>query len=299
MKQKILFIINPISGDIKKANIPAAIDRYLDQQKFEPEIVYTERAGHAMHLAMQAVADNFDIVVAVGGDGSINEVAQALIYTDVKLGIIPMGSGNGLATHLKLPLRNAKKALAVINEGRTLRVDTGSSNIGAFVSCAGEGLDAAVARTYRHQSIRGFLSYFLAVIKELLFLYKARTILFETDGVKHEMNVLLFSVFNSKYYGYEVSIYPKASLNDGYFNLVAIPKTAWWKLPYVIFMGLIGKIDKVKIVQVIKAKRIVVHDERKRVVQVDGDSLMTSSKFSMQVEALSLQVIVPSKLKII
>ena len=290
MKKKILFIINPISGDIKKANVPEQIEQYLNKDLFDSEIRYTERAGHAKFIALEAVENGVEVVVAVGGDGSINEVAQSLVGSKTILGIVPLGSGNGLATHLELPIRNVRKAIEVINNQYEFKMDVGHSNLGYFVSCAGEGLDAAVARTYRHQSIRGFFSYFLAVNKEVLFLYKHPILEFDVNGSTFTEEVMLFSVFNARYYGYNVGIYPKASIQDGLLNAVVIKKCSWWRLPFVIFMGLIGKIESVKEATVYTSDKIVIRNSEKRVVQLDGDSLMTSSNFELSVLPNALTV---------
>ena len=104
MKKKILFIVNPISGTDNKKNIVSAIDKYLDKGKFDHSVVYTEYAGHATTLALEAAESGVDIIVAVGGDGTINEVARSVIQTSAALGIIPCGSGNGLARHLHIPM---------------------------------------------------------------------------------------------------------------------------------------------------------------------------------------------------
>ena len=127
MKKKILFIINPISGTVSKARIPDAIDKYLDKDKFEYNITETAYAGHATELARQASADGYDIVVAIGGDGTVNEVARAIVHTQTALAIIPRGSGNGLARHLLIPI-NVKKSIAMINACKIHELDYGMIN---------------------------------------------------------------------------------------------------------------------------------------------------------------------------
>ena len=126
-KKKIVFILNPISGVANKAGIPHVIDTVLDKEKFEYSIVKTERAGHASELARAAAADGADIVVAVGGDGTVNEVARAICDTDTALGIVPCGSGNGLARHLMLPL-SVKGAIELLNTCEIHDLDYGCIN---------------------------------------------------------------------------------------------------------------------------------------------------------------------------
>lgn len=127
MKKKIVFIMNPISGTSSKAAVPSLIDSTLDKELFEYEIRLTERAGHASEIAAEARDDHADIVVAVGGDGTVNEVARSIVHSDTALGILPCGSGNGLARHLLLPM-NLKKSIEVINACQIRDLDYGVIN---------------------------------------------------------------------------------------------------------------------------------------------------------------------------
>jgi diacylglycerol kinase (ATP) len=299
MKKKILFIINPISGVQKKAKLPELIEQNLDLSKFEYTLKYTERAGHATFIAKDAVVEGYDIVVAVGGDGSINEVAESLIDTEVVLGIIPMGSGNGFATHLKLPLRNAKKAILALNGCRVEKIDVGMTNYGSFISCAGIGLEAAVARTYRHHSVRGFFSYTLAMHKEILASYRSKNnrVKFYLDGVEREENIYLFTAFNSKYFGYNQGFATKASLQDGLFDVVFVKSVPTWKMPFLILLGLIKKVHWLKEAEFHSVRKIEIVSEGKRIIQVDGDSLMTSQNFVMEIKDKALNLLVPISLK--
>jgi diacylglycerol kinase (ATP) len=170
--KKILFIVNPISGDIKKANLPALIDQYLDKSQSQYESAFTERAGHASSIAEKAIVKKMDVIVAVGGDGSINEIAKVIVNTELTLGIIPLGSGNALAYHLELPVKKIQKALEIINTGKIIKIDTLSSNKGEVICFAGIGLEAVAARTYRHLGKRGFLAYTWAAILSIFFTFK-------------------------------------------------------------------------------------------------------------------------------
>ena len=157
-KKKIWFIINPISGTKDKAGIVAAIHKYMTPDRFDIEIRYTQCKGHAAKIAAEAISHNVDIVVAVGGDGTVNETARALIHTHVALGIVPCGSGNGLARHLGLPM-NPKKALAVISECNICPLDYGLINGQPFFCTAGVGFDAFLSDMFNKSSHRGLLSY--------------------------------------------------------------------------------------------------------------------------------------------
>lgn len=297
MKKRILFIINPISGDIKKANLPQLIAQYLDSQQFEYEIAYTERAGHASILAAQAVENKIDIVVAVGGDGSINEVAKSIINTQVILAIIPLGSGNALAYHLGLPVKNIVKAIGIINTGKVVKIDTLDSNKGAVICFAGIGLEAVAARTYRHLGKRGFLAYAWAAILSIFFKYKPQKVAFTVDGKHFKKEVYLFTVYNARFLGYKVGKVEQVSLIDGKMHLVIIKTFALWKLLWIAILELLGKIHLAKETEIIEAETLNIALPKKAHAQLDGDSFITSTDFSLKVLPLSLQVLVPQELE--
>ena len=164
-KQKIVFIINPISGMVKKENVGNQISLYIDKEKYDYQIINTKYAAHAIEITAQVVSNGADIIVAVGGDGSVNEVVNGLKGSNVKLGIIPLGSGNGLARFLKIPFQ-IKTAIEVLNKGNFTAVDTVNVNDRVFLSIAGIGFDALVAKRFAKYHKRGFWSYFAIATKE-------------------------------------------------------------------------------------------------------------------------------------
>lgn len=295
--KRILFIVNPISGDIKKANLPTLIDQYLDKNQFQFEITYTERAGHASLIAAEAVQNKLDVVVAVGGDGSINEIAKVIVNTEVALGIIPLGSGNALAYHLELPVKKVKEALEIINSGKTIKIDTLSSNKGEVICFAGIGMEAVAARTYRHLGKRGFLAYTWASILSIFFKYKPQKVQFIADGVAREQAVYMFTVYNTRFLGYKVGEVEQVSLVDGLMHIVVIKTFAMWKLLWIAMLELIGKVHLAKETEIIEAKKLHIKLPKKAHIQLDGDSFITSSNFDLEVNPLSLEVIVPQTLE--
>ena len=154
MKKKAIFIINLISGTSDKAAIPGLIDQLLDKEKFEYEIAITEYAGHASEIAAKAKDDGVDMVVAVGGDGTVNEVARAIVHSNTALGVIPCGSGNGLARHLQLPI-NVKKSIEIINAFEVRDLDYGIINGYPFFCTCGMGFDAFVSMKFAESGKRG------------------------------------------------------------------------------------------------------------------------------------------------
>ena len=158
MKKRILFIINPISGTRRKKRMPDEIERHLDHSRYEHEVRFTTHAGHAAEMTAEAAKDGVDVVVAVGGDGTVNEVARSLVHTSTALGIIPCGSGNGLARHLQIP-QNAKGAIEIINQGVIHCLDYGKINGRPFFCTCGMGFDAFVSKKFAESGKRGLIQY--------------------------------------------------------------------------------------------------------------------------------------------
>ena len=171
--QHITFIINPISGTQSKHEIPDLIDRMMDKERFECKVCITEYAGHAAELAKACAAQGDDIVVAVGGDGTVNEVARSLVHTKTALGIIPCGSGNGLARHLCIPM-DIRKALDIINQAQIVDFDYGVINDLPFFCTCGMGFDAFISLKFAEAGKRGPITYVENVLKEGL-KYKPET----------------------------------------------------------------------------------------------------------------------------
>ena len=198
-KKKIIFIINPISGTASKAGIPKLIERYLDHEAFDYEIKLTEYAGHASVIATEAKDNHVDIVVAVGGDGTVNEVARAIVHSQTALGIIPCGSGNGLARHLLLPL-NMAKAIKIINACEIHQLDYGIINEHPFFCTCGMGFDAFVSHKFAEAGKRGPITYVENVLKEGL-KYKPETYEIRDESGTTRLKAFLISCANASQYG--------------------------------------------------------------------------------------------------
>jgi diacylglycerol kinase (ATP) len=291
-RKRILFIINPISGVFKKEGIPEKIARYLDYVKYDFSIKYTQHAGHATDLAKEAVKDGYAVVVAVGGDGSINEVARGLIGTNVALGIIPYGSGNGMAGHLKLPVRNAKKAIEVLNTGKIAKIDAINTSFGYFFSVGGFGFDAHAARRFRSQVMRGFFSYFLASAREVFYHYKPSHARIRIDDIEVEREVYLFTAFNSSQFGYKLGIFPATSMHDGVMDVILVRSFPLQRLFKIFVAMLFKRPDLVPEAESFRAKKIKIYGSHKRVYQFDGDHFLWHDNLDMEIEPNALDIIV-------
>ena len=206
-----LFIINPISGKGRRAKIKAALEGSGHR------VVVTEYAGHAEILAREAAED---IVVAVGGDGTVNEVARGLLGTDKTLGIIPCGSGDGLARCLGIS-HHLSKALSIIEKGRTQPLDAGFINSRAFFSVCGVGFDADVSRLFAESGHRGLKTYVEQALK-LWADYKPDTYTINIDGREWTQEAVLITVGNSNQWGNEAKVTPHASCCDGHLDITIL-----------------------------------------------------------------------------
>lgn len=290
-KKRIVFIVNPISGVAKKGHLVKQIESTIDDSTFDHEIIYTEGPGHATEICKQHSLDGTEVVVAVGGDGSVNEVAKGLVGSNTALGIIPAGSGNGLAHHLKIPV-NYKKAIDVINHHRIIKIDTGSINDRLFVSIAGIGFDGFVAHKFAQGSRRGFLSYARIVAEEYP-TYKPRKYKIQINSKVIKTRALFIGFANSDQFGYRASIAPHAKIDDGLLDIIIMKKPLVIEIPILASLLYWRKIDKWKHIEIIKASELTVEMKKKRWVNMDGEPMALGKKLHIKVHPQSLNIVVP------
>jgi len=288
-KSNIIFIINPISGGKKKSDLPVLIDQYLDKEKFAPIYTFTEYVGHATELAEEAEKKNYDIIVAVGGDGTINEVASKLVHSDKILAIIPFGSGNGLARFLNIPL-NPKKAIELINTGKHQLIDTAELNGKKFFNMAGMGFDAHLSSVFAGNKKRGLKSYVQLGFKEIT-TYKAQPYHIEIDGQQCDNDAFAISIANSSQYGNNVYISPKSSLTDGYLDVCIIHPISLVKLPLLAFQMITAKTHQSSLVRIIRGKHIKIKRNAPDAVHLDGEPLEMGEELEIKIIPQSLKIL--------
>ncbi len=289
-RKTLCFIVNPVSGTTRKRRVEQEIRRQMSESGLDFEIVYTQYAGHATLLAGDAVAKGYSAVIAVGGDGSVNEVAKSLIGTDTALGIIPVGSGNGFARHLKIPL-NVKKAVRTIGAFHIARVDTGYVNDTPFISIAGVGFDAHVAHQFAQGKRRGFAGYFFIAAREF-FRYKPKRYLLDIDGKTFKRKAFSVVFANSDQFGYNTAIAPAARVDDGLLDVSIIAKPSIRKLPVMAGSLLTRQINRLPEVEIVKGRKILVKRKDNLPVNLDGEAVLFSQNLVIRVNPLSLSVIV-------
>lgn len=288
MKKKIRFIINPISGGVKKAKVPQMIEEHLDHTLFEYDIAITQYKRHAKAIAAESAREGIDIVCAVGGDGSVHEVGTALIGTKCHLAIIPTGSGNGLARHLKIPLKTPE-AIRSINQMHSLRMDTILANDKAFLGVGGFGFDAFIAKRFDEYHIRGFYGY-AQLIYEEYFSYnppKVKVIL-PNETIKGKF--LLSSIANSSEFGNGFVISPKSMVTDGQLELVLLKQFAWWRTMGILSRFFMKRIEGSRFIRIIpftKARIIL----EQPLAHYDGEPFEVRKEINIEIVPKSLSVL--------
>jgi YegS/Rv2252/BmrU family lipid kinase len=290
LKKKICFIVNPISGVGRQKVIEKLIDEELDRSLYEYEIAYTKAAKHAIELSRDAASRNVDVVVAVGGDGSVNETAKGLVHTASAMAIIPTGSGNGLARHLRIPL-DLKKAMHIINQGKIQSVDSIRMNDETFVNVAGVGFDAHIGWEFAKFGKRGLSSYIKVIAREFP-KYKAQDFELTIDGNTTKKNAYLISFANGSQWGNNAYIAPTADIADGVMD-IAILKDFNLLSGIGIGFHLFRKtLERSGYLEVIKAKEVILK-QTGIIAHIDGEPIEIGNELRIKVDPLSLKVIVP------
>lgn len=290
MKKKILFIINPISGVGRHNTVEKLIDEKLNRNIFDYELAYTKASKHAITLSKKAVEEKFNIVVAVGGDGSVNEVGRSLIGTDSALAILPCGSGNGAARHLNIHM-NLAKAMQIINEGKTKSIDTFSINNEIAINTAGIGFAAHIAHEFSKIKKRGFSNYIKIAIRDSI-KYRSQPCQIEVNGKTEKLNAFIIDIANGTQWGNNAVIAPNAKNDDGILDLCVVRDFPFINFPLMATRLFTHSIHHSKYVELIKMQETIITQERDY-AHVDGEPVIIGNKLTVKIDPLSLKVIVP------
>jgi len=289
LKRKILFVINPISGGRAKYNFPEKIDKYLDKTKFEYECVFTEYHGHGSVLAAEAIKNGADILVAVGGDGTINEVASEVDGTDKLMGIIPFGSGNGLARSLGIPVGDVQ-AIRRINNFHVSKIDTGTFNGKKFFNMAGVGFDAQISSRFAENIKRGLINYIKIVFSEVSN-YDCQDYHLTIDGKDYEFKAFMISIANSSQYGNNAHISPFASLEDGLLDICIVKPFPLYIFPALALRMFRKNSHKSNYLEIIQGRKIIITRSHEAAVHLDGDPFSMGTILNIGVNTHSLNIL--------
>lgn len=288
LEKRVSVIVNPISGGIDKKALVERIQEKLSP--FEVEVLYTQRPKHASELAREALQRHADIVIAVGGDGSVNEVGQALIGREAVLGIIPTGSGNGLARHLKISM-DLDRAIEVIKNGHVEKIDTVKINDRFYLGVAGIGFDAEIGWAFAEYGKRGFLSYVLLTLAQLP-KYESKKYELSIDGEDLSKEAFLISFANSSQFGGDAEIAPNAEIDDGYLDIVILKEFPLISLPKLAYQLFHSNFDQSRYVETYRGKKITLKGENLR-AHLDGEPVLFPDQMDLEVLPRSLKVLVP------
>ena len=289
-KKHITFIINPISGSHHRHDIPQMITEGIDAERFEVDIRFTEYSGHAAQITHECVEKKIDIVVAVGGDGTINEVARSLTHSDTALGIIPSGSGNGLARHLCIPM-NVRKAIGIINQRQIEAFDYGVVNGIPFFCTCGMGFDAFISLKFAEAGKRGPITYVENVLMEGL-KYQPETYEIEDTTGTHRYKAFLITCANASQYGNNAYIAPRASMKDGMMDITIMEPFTVMEAPQIsidLFNKTLTSNSKIKTFQ---AQSIRIHRSAPGAIHFDGDPIITNQDVEVHIEPLGIKIVV-------
>lgn len=294
-KEHIKFIVNPHSGTHGKDEIPRIIAKSLDLDRFEYEIRFTDYVGHAAEMARQYADSNVDIVVAVGGDGTVNEVARSIVHTQTALGIVPCGSGNGLARHLGIPL-DIRKSIAIINKCNIEALDYGIINSLPFFCTCGMGFDAFISQKFAEAGKRGPITYVENILREGL-KYKPEVYEIEDDTKSTKYKAFLITCANASQYGNNAYIAPKASMSDGLMDVTIMEPFTAFDAPQISIDMFNKTLDKNSKIKTFKAKRIHIHRSQPGAIHYDGDPMMTGTDIDVHIEERGIRIITNPDLK--
>ena len=287
-KLKILFIINPMLEKRLGLKVQYLIADSLDPSIFEPSIVYSDFPGHARDLARKNL-DKYHVIVAGGGDGTVNEIGSQLIHSKVILGILPMGSGKGLARSLGIPL-DMRKAIQTLNDLNVIKIDTGLANQFRFINIAGIGFDAAVAHAYARKSGRGFFTYAFQSARNL-FHYKNVPVQIKTGQMDMSTFAFLLSFANSSQWGYGALISPHASTANGLLDLCLLKDFPRILSPILVIRLFNGSIHRSKFIDILPVKQAEIGGNDRYIGHVDGEPVEFATPLKITVDPASLRVI--------
>lgn len=290
-KKKILFIINPISGIGKKNTIPSLIQDKLNHAMYDYEISYTKHRGHGYQIAKENHM-KYDAIVAVGGDGSVNEIGSALVETKCALAIIPCGSGNGLARHARIPLK-AEKAIDRINAFQSQTIDVGRVNDKLFLATCGFGFDGLIAQKFDEHHSRGFGSYVRLVLRELKKYQPVEYEIHYQDSRWIE-KLFLCVVANATEFGNGFKISPMSDFSDGKMELIRMKPAKMIQFPAIASRFFKGTILQSKLVSSLTwtdQMTIRTTDASEIYLQIDGEPAGHFSEFKIDILPKSLILI--------
>lgn len=290
---RILFIINPKSGVNNKKQIIDYINDYLENKNIHYKIIQTEYANHAETIVKENI-NNFDKIVAVGGDGTVNEIARALIGSKTALGIIPCGSGNGLARDLQIPIKT-KSAIRTIIDGEIKQIDYGIINGHPFFCTCGTGFDASVSLKFSSSNRRGLITYIEKTLLEWLDYKPIEYTITIDNNPPQKTKAFLIACANATQYGNNAFIAPEADISDGFMNVTILEPFSIIDIPELVVQLFTKTINQNSCIKTIKCKKFKLESNQENPSHYDGDPIILDKKIYVEIINKGLNIIVPQK----
>jgi len=288
--QKITFIINPIAGHKKYKTVEKYINKYLDLKKFDFSIEHSKKKGDVQKISKTCISNGTNIIIAVGGDGTVNEVSSTLINSKLKMGVIPIGSGNGLALSLGIP-KNIKKAIKKINATNVKQIDCISVNNLHSINIIGFGFDAFVAKHFSKESKRGLFKYIYLTFL-LLRTYKSKKYTITINKKIEKIKAFSLNICNGNQFGNNFYISPKAKLDDGKLHICIVRPFKWYQFFILLTQFYFNKIHLSKLYKSYQANSLTIKTETENLIHIDGEPYILKDKVNINVNRKSINFIV-------
>lgn len=290
--KKVLFIINKYSGTGYQSKIEGAIISQCDRLGLKATLEFTKGRGHATELAHAGIVDKeYETIFAVGGDGTVNEVAKAIVHTNQVMGILPCGSGNGLARHLRIPMK-INDALSLIGSSSIIAMDSFQVNDQLSINVSGIGFDGHIAGMFGKDGKRGLISYSKLVLGEFL-RYKEFEVNIQIDDLSFHQNAFMVAFANSSQFGNNANIAPSASVCDGLLDISMIRKIPLHQAVGFATKMFSGQLHKSAFADIKKGKKIALQFEKPMPYHIDGESQNPQHVFKIQMQPGSIRMLVP------
>ncbi len=289
-KENILFIVNPISGGRSKTGFEKMVHENLNLSLYNPTIQYSSKPGHASELAKEGLSNSIQKIIAVGGDGTVNEVAKMIVHSPTALGIIPFGSGNGLARHMGIPM-NPIKAIQKLNNPIIKTNDAGQINDAYFFCTCGMGFDAHIGKIFATLKGRGFSGYAKAVLKEFS-QYKAQDYTLTINGKIVNKNAFLITFANASQYGNNAYIAPQANVADGKIDICILKPFPVYAMPKITFQVFSKSIQNSTYMDTYSSNSdILIERTQEGPIHIDGEPYEMGKSITIKVHPNSLKII--------
>jgi YegS/Rv2252/BmrU family lipid kinase len=291
-RKRIAFVINPKAGQKTMRNRVDYIKQLITGSSYDATIFEWKNLDDRDTIFNQVITGNYTIAVAVGGDGTVNQLAHVLCGSSTALAILPFGSGNGLARHLTIPM-DIPDAVRLLEDGKIISIDRGRINGHSFFCTAGAGFDAHIGNLFAESSTRGFRTYAHMIIREFR-KYRPETYRITIDGLQLQRDAMLVTVANAGQYGNNVWIAPEADIQDGWLNLVILKAVRWWNLPGLIKRLFDKTVHHSSSVETHRGKSIRIDRMHEAIAHFDGEPLLLSAQLEIDIEPAVLRVVVPT-----